>query len=76
MNQLQVPSKIKTIIGTKAYKVDGIGMSGNQVLIFEDMVLKIEDSSEAIRKQVEVMKWLEGKISAPKVLVHTCIKRS
>ena len=70
MNQLQVPSKIKTIIGTKAYKVDGIGMSGNQVLIFEDMVLKIEDSSEAIRKQVEVMKWLDGKIPAPKVLEY------
>ena len=43
MNQLQVPSKIKTIIGTKAYKVDGIGMSGNQVLIFENMVLKKDE---------------------------------
>ena len=70
MNQLQVPSKIKTIIGTKAYKVDGIGMSGNQVLIFEDMVLKIEDSSKAIRKQVEVMKWLDDEIPVPKVLEY------
>ena len=70
MNQLQVPSKIRTLIETKPYRVDEIGMSGNQVLIFEDMVLKIEDSSGAIRKQVEVMKWLDGKIPAPKVLEY------
>ena len=42
MNQLQVPSKIRNLIETKPYRIDEIGMSGNQVLIFEDMVLKIE----------------------------------
>lgn len=70
MNQLQVPSKIRALIETKPYKVDDIGMSGNHVLIFEDMVLKIEDNSVAIRKQVEVMKWLDGKIPVPKVLEY------
>ena len=37
-----VPSEIKLLIDNKPFIVDDIGMSGNQVLIFEDMVLKIE----------------------------------
>jgi len=68
MNQVQIPPKIKTLIDKKAFTVDDIGMSGNQVLIFEDMVLKIEDSQEDVEKQVQMMQWLEGKIPVPKVL--------
>lgn len=70
MDQLYVPSKIQALIESKSYTVDDIGMSGNQVLIFEDMVLKIEDESVSVRKQVEVMKWLEGKLPIPKVLEY------
>lgn len=70
MKQLQVPSKIKSLIGDKPFTVDDIGMSGNQVLIFEDMVLKIEGSSSAMQKQVEMMQWLEGKVPVPQVLAY------
>ena len=37
--ELQVPSKIKSWIDKKAFTVDNIGMSGNQVLIFDDIAL-------------------------------------
>ena len=70
MKQLHVPPKIKSLIGDKPFTVDDIGMSGNQVLIFEDMVLKIEDSSASVQKQVEMMRWLEGKVPVPQVLAH------
>ena len=70
MNQLYVPSKIRLWIDKKPYIVDNVGMSGNQVLIFEDMVLKIEENPIVVRRQLEVMKWLEGKISAPKVIEY------
>ena len=50
------------IIDKKTYVVDDVGMSGNQVLIFEDMVLKIEDSSVSMIEQVQMMQWLQGKI--------------
>jgi kanamycin kinase/aminoglycoside 3'-phosphotransferase-3 len=40
------------------------------VLIFEDMVLKIENDSLSVIKQVQLMKWLEGKISVPRVLEY------
>ena len=70
MNQLQVPEKIRVLINEKTYIVDDIGMSGNQVLIFDDMVLKIEDNPTAVRKHVELMKWLEDKILVPKVIAY------
>ncbi len=70
MSQIQLPSKIKSLIDNKTFTVDEIGMSGNQVLIFEDMVLKIENSSEAVSEQVQIMQWLEGKLPVPRVLAH------
>ena len=68
--ELQVPSKIKSWIDNKAFTVDDIGMSGNLVLIFEDMVLKIEDSSTTMTEQVQMMRWLEGKLPVPMVLAY------
>lgn len=70
MMQLYVPSKINDLIGSKPYTIDDIGMSGNQVLIFDDMVLKIEEKSVFIDQQVQVMQWLEGKVPVPKVLAY------
>ena len=70
LNLMQIPSKIKSWISNKPYTIDDIGMSGNQVLIFEDMVLKIENSSASINQQVQMMQWLEGKVPVPKVLAY------
>lgn len=69
-NQLQVPLKIRLLIDKKPFIVDDVGMSGNQVLVFEDMVLKIEDKETSMEKQVQVMQWLEGKIPVPQVLEY------
>lgn len=70
MKELHVPLKIKSLICDKPFTVDDIGMSGNQVLIFEDMVLKIEDNSTSTQKQVQMMQWLEGKVPVPQVLAY------
>ena len=70
MNKLHMPSKIKSLIDKKSFVVDDIGMSGNQVLIFEDMVLKIEDSSVSMIEQVQMMQWLKGKIPVPQMVVY------
>ena len=58
MKQINVPSKIKSWIANKSYTIDDVGMSGNQVLIFEDMVLKIEEKSESVEQQVQMMRCL------------------
>ncbi len=68
MQELSFPKKINEFIAGKSYTMDDIGMSGNQVLIFEDMVLIIEKRSDYVEKQVRIMQWLEGKLPAPKVL--------
>ena len=52
------------------YTIDDIGMSGNRVLIFDDMVLKIEENSKTMEEQVKLMQWLDGKLSVPKVLAY------
>lgn len=70
MSQLHVPSKIESLIKNKSFKVDNIGMSGNQVLIFDDMVLKIEEKSASIEQQVQMMQWLEEKLLVPKVIAY------
>lgn len=70
MNMLHVPSKIKILIDNKPYTVDNIGMSGNHVLIFEDMVLKIEEKSVSVERQVQMMRWLEEKIPVPRVIAY------
>ena len=70
MNQIYIPSKIKYLVDKKPFTMDDIGMSGNQVLIFEDMVLKIEDSVASMAEQVQMMQWLKGKIPVPQVIAY------
>ena len=68
MKDIILPEKIRELTDGKPYTVDELGKSGNQVLIFEDMVLKMEKRSDYVEKQVRIMQWLEGKLPAPKVL--------
>ena len=70
MKQMNIPSKIKSFIDNKPYTFDDIGMSGNQVLLFEDMVLKIEEKTEVVERQVQMMQWLGGKVPVPKVIAY------
>lgn len=70
MEQLRMPSKIRAWTDKKPFMTDAIGMSGSQVLIFEEMVLKIGDDPEAVKKQIQLMQWLEGKLPVPRVLEH------
>ena len=68
MKQLQLPSKIQEFTRGKTYTIDDVGMSGNQVLIFDDMVLKIENGETSMDEQVRIMQWLNGKVPVPHVL--------
>ena len=70
MNKMELPNKMKSWIENKPFVEDDIGMSGNQVLIFDDVVLKIENHSERMEKQVQIMRWLEGKLPVPKVIEY------
>ena len=52
-----LPKQIADRIGERKYETDGIGRSDSAVLLFDDMVLKIEKSGD-----------LAGKLPVPRVL--------
>ncbi|MBQ8625785.1 MAG: aminoglycoside 3'-phosphotransferase [Agathobacter sp.] len=68
VENLNLPENIKKYIQDKPFTIDNIGTSGNLVLLFKDMVLKIENEFVSAEEQVKMMRWLEGKLPVPKVL--------
>lgn len=64
------PPSINEIIKDKTYHTDSVGMSVSKVLLFEDMVLKIQPENEEIQNECRIMNWLDGKLPAPKVICH------
>ncbi len=65
-----IPKAIKSIVSDTPYTVDSVGLSQSQVLMFPNMVLKIEKYSRKVDEALQMMKWLDGKIPVPKVLCH------
>lgn len=65
---MNLPPKIKEVIGTRPYTIDKIGMSGSQVLHFEDLVLKIEEQREESDNEHTMMAWLSERLPVPKII--------
>lgn len=63
-----IPDKVKSIVGDRIYTIDTVGHSESRVLMYPDMVLKIEKVSANANETAELMKWLDGKIPVPKIL--------
>ncbi len=41
MNQIYIPLKMKSLVDKKPFTMDGIGMSGNQVLLLKNVLLSL-----------------------------------
>lgn len=63
-----IPDTIKRKIGSRTYSVDKIGMSNSKVLLFDDMVLKIERQREESDNEYKMLTWLEGRLPVPEVI--------
>ncbi len=63
-----IPVSIRKEIEGLPYEINETGMSGAQVLIFPKAVLKIGPRSALTDGMVRVMRWLEGRLPAPRVL--------
>jgi kanamycin kinase/aminoglycoside 3'-phosphotransferase-3 len=64
-----LPSELQTLLGDRPYVLDSVGMSGSQVLCFDDMVLKIGKYSDAHDREVSMLAWMtEKKLPIPQVL--------
>ncbi len=66
----QIPNTIQKIIGDEKYNIDDIGMSGSSVYVFEDKVLKVQDTGIESKNEFLMMKWLKGKLLIPEVLAY------
>lgn len=65
---MHLPSSIHKIIGDRAYTVDTVGMSGSQVICFEDMVLKMQPRDEEAEHELQMMSWLADRLPVPKII--------
>lgn len=69
-NNINIPENIKRLIDGKNYDADNIGMSGSQIMIFDDMVLKIVKYRKENEDTVQMMRWLSGKLPVPRVICY------
>lgn len=65
-----LPEPIRNAIGNRQYRMDNIGMSDSQVLIFDDMVLKIQQNSIEAATERTMMQWMRDKLPIPRIICH------
>ncbi|MBQ5782103.1 MAG: phosphotransferase [Oscillospiraceae bacterium] len=67
---IYIPQQIKQYTGKHTFVCDNTGMSGSDVLVFEDMVLKIEKHTTAADSTVAMMQWLQDRLPVPKIICY------
>lgn len=65
-----LPEKIKELTAGQQCNMDEVGLSTSTVIVFEDMVLKMDKYSPEVEATIRIMRWLEGKLPVPKVICH------
>ena len=65
---MNIPESIRRCIGDRPYQLDSVGCSGAQVLMFDDMVLKMEPESNMAGNEYCMMAWLQGKLPVPQMI--------
>lgn len=63
-----LPEKIRSYLGSRAFELDTVGHSASTVVKFDDCVLKISETSPASVNEWRVMEYLRGKLPVPEVL--------
>lgn len=63
-----LPKSIFDIVKSKSYRIDSIGESQSTVVIFSDLVLKIEKTGPQADREYAVMQWLHGRLPVPEVI--------
>ena len=65
-----LPEKIFKIGQDKPYVINKVGMSGSEVRVYDDFVLKIQPHTEQSVNEAAFMCYLKGKVFAPEVLAY------
>lgn len=64
----RLPEEIIERIAGLAWTCDDVGMSGSTILLFDEMVLKIEKASRSSEHEKLLLDWLNGKLPVPKII--------
>ena len=67
----RLPSSIAGLLAGKPYTIDRTGLSGSEVLVFEDYVLKIGTNEKTDRETAAVLAFLKGRLPVPEVVEYT-----
>lgn len=70
---IRLPDSILDQLPNEPYRVDKIGMSSSQVLLFSDRVLKIQPVSWESLNEHRMLLWLQGRLEVPKVLAYEVV---
>lgn len=65
---MNIPGSIKRRIGFRTGVLDNVGRSDAQVLMFDNMVLKIQPDSNSAGNEHQMMRWLQGRLPVPEIL--------
>lgn len=67
---LDLPEKIKSLIGNETYSFDRVGMSDSTVILLSDKILKIQNINIESDNEYQLMEWLQDKLPVPRVLAY------
>jgi kanamycin kinase/aminoglycoside 3'-phosphotransferase-3 len=64
----KLPETISRKITGREWNCDNIGMSDSTILLFDEMVLKIQITSRSSKHEKKLLGWLDGKLPVPKII--------
>ncbi len=65
-----LPERIQELVAAKLYVCDQTGLSGSEVRLYDDMVLKFSSHRPDTANSVRMMRWLKGRLPVPEVLAY------
>lgn len=63
-----LPDDMQAVLHGQAFKTDTVGCSGAHIFLFDhDLVLKVEQKTEVSDTEIEMIRWLNGKLPVPEI---------
>ena len=66
----QLPENIRKLLGGQSFTGNDVGMSGAEVYMFPEYVLKIQPHTKETENEYEIIKWLKGRIPVPEIVEY------
>lgn len=70
---MMIPQAIQRYIEDQRGTLDEIGCSDAQVLMFDDLVLKIQPESNYAANEHRMLRWLQGKLPVPEIVAEELV---